>query len=260
MALVNPFRFSTKRTDANADIVLYEYRAYVPRTGRWLSRDPIEELGGMNLYCFVGNHFSTDLLGQEDIDLSNYPLAISPTPPKTTPQQYATLPEIPYWNNDFKIQKPMPGINGHTVLNIYIDKVAVNVECGCRLTSAKYTFKINTSYNASIGYMTILHERLHAYTNWKLTDTYMPLAISYLTKYSTPIKGTDSCQKAIEKELDSAKTAIEKNADGNWQTFAHATYGNIGVLPGKDSAYLVKVDAFMMFVNATAFTAPFKFW
>jgi uncharacterized protein RhaS with RHS repeats len=33
----------------------YTYRYYDPVTGRWLSRDPIEELGGVNLYEFVGN-------------------------------------------------------------------------------------------------------------------------------------------------------------------------------------------------------------
>lgn len=43
----------------------YGYRYYDPLTGRWPSRDPIEEKGGVNLYGFVGNdpvgHF--DLLG-----------------------------------------------------------------------------------------------------------------------------------------------------------------------------------------------------
>lgn len=31
-------------------------RWYSPNTGRWLSRDPIEEKGGQNLYGFVGNN------------------------------------------------------------------------------------------------------------------------------------------------------------------------------------------------------------
>ena len=34
----------------------YGYRYYDPVTGRWPSRDPIEERGGMNLYGFVGNN------------------------------------------------------------------------------------------------------------------------------------------------------------------------------------------------------------
>jgi RHS repeat-associated protein len=33
----------------------YTYRYYDPTTGRWPSRDPIEEEGGINLYSFVGN-------------------------------------------------------------------------------------------------------------------------------------------------------------------------------------------------------------
>ena len=93
----NPFRFSTKRTDSTTDLVLYEYRAYNPALGRWLSRDPIGELGftllgggtlpitGMefddesngapisergdeNLYVFVGNDPISflDILGLVD--------------------------------------------------------------------------------------------------------------------------------------------------------------------------------------------------
>ena len=51
----NPFRFSTKRTSNTTELVLYEYRAYNSTLGRWLSRDPIGERGGLNLYGFVGN-------------------------------------------------------------------------------------------------------------------------------------------------------------------------------------------------------------
>jgi RHS repeat-associated protein len=55
MAKVNPFQFSTKYTDSETDLVYYGYRYYSPALGRWLSRDPIEEQGGLNLYGFVGN-------------------------------------------------------------------------------------------------------------------------------------------------------------------------------------------------------------
>jgi hypothetical protein len=43
----------------------YAYRYYDPVTGRWPSRDPIEEEGGINLYGFVGNDGVNkwDLLG-----------------------------------------------------------------------------------------------------------------------------------------------------------------------------------------------------
>jgi RHS repeat-associated protein len=36
-------------------VMYYGYRFYDPETGRWPSRDPIEERGGLNLYGFVGN-------------------------------------------------------------------------------------------------------------------------------------------------------------------------------------------------------------
>jgi len=51
----NPFRFSTKYTDTETGLLYYGYRYYSPSTGRWLSRDPIEEEGGVNLYGFVEN-------------------------------------------------------------------------------------------------------------------------------------------------------------------------------------------------------------
>ena len=44
---------------------VYGYRDYDPPTGRWPSRDPIGELGGINLYAFVGNSATqgSDVLG-----------------------------------------------------------------------------------------------------------------------------------------------------------------------------------------------------
>jgi RHS repeat-associated protein len=49
------YRFSTKPIDAATGLSYYGYRWYDPYTGRWPSRDPIEERGGGNLYGFVGN-------------------------------------------------------------------------------------------------------------------------------------------------------------------------------------------------------------
>jgi RHS repeat-associated protein len=57
-AATNRYRFSTKPLDdeiTNAPLYYYAYRYYDPVTGRWPSRDPIQERGGVNLYGFVGN-------------------------------------------------------------------------------------------------------------------------------------------------------------------------------------------------------------
>ena len=56
LALINPFRFSSEYSDDALGLVYYNYRHLEPVTGRWLSRDPIEEQGGLALYRFCGNN------------------------------------------------------------------------------------------------------------------------------------------------------------------------------------------------------------
>jgi RHS repeat-associated protein len=58
LARDNPFRFSTKYQDDESDLLYYGYRYYNASTGRWSSRDPSEEEGGLNLYGFVGGNKS----------------------------------------------------------------------------------------------------------------------------------------------------------------------------------------------------------
>jgi RHS repeat-associated protein len=55
MAKANPFRFSTKYQDDETDLLYYGHRYYSASTGRWLSKDPLGERGGLNLRGFVGN-------------------------------------------------------------------------------------------------------------------------------------------------------------------------------------------------------------
>jgi RHS repeat-associated protein len=52
------------------EIVLTLFRAYDPQLGRWLSADPLGEMGGMNLYAYVGGNPINfwDILG-----LTGYP-------------------------------------------------------------------------------------------------------------------------------------------------------------------------------------------
>ncbi len=53
--LDQPFMFSTKRYDAGTGLSYYGYRYYSAAIGRWITRDPIGEAGGINLYGFVQN-------------------------------------------------------------------------------------------------------------------------------------------------------------------------------------------------------------
>lgn len=61
-----PFTFSTKYADpSSVGLYYYGYRFYSPKLGRWISRDPIGEEGGMNLYAALGNSAidEVDILG-----------------------------------------------------------------------------------------------------------------------------------------------------------------------------------------------------
>ncbi|MBT9592356.1 tlde1 domain-containing protein [Akkermansia muciniphila] len=65
MAQENKFRFSCEYMDDELGLIYYNYRHLNPRDGRWISRDPIMEQGGWNLFAFVGNKIfnQADILG-----------------------------------------------------------------------------------------------------------------------------------------------------------------------------------------------------
>ena len=58
-------KIGSKNRRSRPRVAYYGYRYYDPKTGRWPSRDPIGERGGMNLYGFVGNSClnESDFLG-----------------------------------------------------------------------------------------------------------------------------------------------------------------------------------------------------
>ena len=60
------FLYHAEFIDALTGLYNYGYRYYHPDLGRWISRDPIAERGGLNLYSFVGNDGigGKDLLGR----------------------------------------------------------------------------------------------------------------------------------------------------------------------------------------------------
>ena len=76
--VVQNFQWSSEFYDSELDLVYYNYRHYSPSLGRFLSRDPIEEQGGLNLYAFVRNNnlIHVDQRGnaccRTDESISNY--------------------------------------------------------------------------------------------------------------------------------------------------------------------------------------------
>src|SRR5690606_767531 len=55
-AASNPIGFSGQYTDRETGFVNYGLRYYSPELGRFVTRDPIGEAGGQNLYRFANNN------------------------------------------------------------------------------------------------------------------------------------------------------------------------------------------------------------
>jgi RHS repeat-associated protein len=56
MPALNTYRFSSKEIHANSGMYYYLRRFWDPNLGRWINQDPIEEIGGINLYAFYKNN------------------------------------------------------------------------------------------------------------------------------------------------------------------------------------------------------------
>ena len=77
----NPFRFSSEYVDDATGLTYYNYRHYDPVHGCWLSRDPLNEKGGRNLYGIGGNNLigNSDLLGKIVSPLSDEEIKVCKT-------------------------------------------------------------------------------------------------------------------------------------------------------------------------------------
>ena len=77
LADVFAFRYSTKYFDRETGFYYYGKRYYSPALRRWLTRDPIEEEGGLNLYAMCENDMLSrfDSIGQVEYSelAANYP-------------------------------------------------------------------------------------------------------------------------------------------------------------------------------------------
>lgn len=62
-AELNPFRSSGEYSGDELGLVYYNFRYYHALLGRWLTKDPMEECGTLNMYRFLNNNFGIDQLG-----------------------------------------------------------------------------------------------------------------------------------------------------------------------------------------------------
>jgi len=75
------FAFQGQFLDEESGLLNYGYRYYSPPLGRWLSKDPIDEAGGLNLYAYALNNPITG------VDLFGLGPQLPEFPPGTTPEQ-----------------------------------------------------------------------------------------------------------------------------------------------------------------------------
>lgn len=85
-----------KSEELRGVVTFYGYRFYDPETGRWPSRDPIEEMGGINLYGFVGNNGvnAYDYLGQLVVGVAVGTDDIGDTGTEITPEMLKKIDEF----------------------------------------------------------------------------------------------------------------------------------------------------------------------
>ncbi|HWB05279.1 MAG TPA: RHS repeat-associated core domain-containing protein [Verrucomicrobiales bacterium] len=181
-AAENPYRFSTQFTDEVTGLLYYGYRHYDPVHGRWLSRDPIGEAGGINLYGFVGNETinSVDILGLDST--------------------WSRLRGVPY--NEIE-QSLVPA--GSALLNLQSAVEILNRngnECPCDPETRK---RLLTHYQIFIAALTVAQNKIISdlsTSRWSaaydLLDTYYSLKSSYRTLRAAGFGGFPREEVALE--------------------------------------------------------------
>jgi RHS repeat-associated protein len=108
------YRYGGLFYNQTSGLYLATYRAYDPAVGRWLSRDPIEEQGGLNLYAYVdGNPIN----GIDPLGLDESPAGEgtpgdprAPGPPSPAPYEPGGSNPCPDGSQPPTGQPPLPGV------------------------------------------------------------------------------------------------------------------------------------------------------
>ncbi|HXT42394.1 MAG TPA: RHS repeat-associated core domain-containing protein, partial [Candidatus Angelobacter sp.] len=166
----SPFRFSTKYTDDESDMVYYGYRSYNPNTGRWLSRDPVGENNGADRYLIVNNSTvnTIDYLGLLDANQQTVLYWLQVAKERVGSGQSDAVKTT-------DLDKLLDNL-GSLVPNINVVVDANRV--GNR--GALYIFKTHTMYIGTVlsSPQTMVHEMIHARNDlvFHWPDTYGDLA------------------------------------------------------------------------------------
>jgi RHS repeat-associated protein len=207
------FGFSTKLEDPETRLLYYGYRYYSPTLGRWLSKDPIEEEGGLNLYGFVGNDGvdGLDYLGLLKLYITwwiTYDLA-----PNTQIAAFTNGPIIPIPGNS----------NGITVFEYRVSPI-----CKCISKAPSDPFYVFEEFDVGVNIhiylrneyssdeerefsMTCELQHAQLYDDW----------VNGKTRYKTPQKAILALESEIKKQNkrfqtnDACVAAARKQFDGD---------------------------------------------
>jgi RHS repeat-associated protein len=202
-AQANPFRWSTKYTDSELGLTYYGFRDYRPDLGRWLSRDPLGEIGGFNLYGFIGNDGinKSDVLGLYETVLSSMLNTVAQ--PFFMIQDITTVSMIWTYN---QINSDPDSIiySEHTYLNSnlarqQLDRLNKNWSPAAAVNAAGYDILWNLASFGGYGYYNAAGPLINDYNNG-------------LIDYDTLKKGFDEITGSLAAEILLAKLTNPEGA------------------------------------------------
>ncbi len=231
-------RSDSKTRHSRPGVTYYGYRYYDPVTGRWPSRDPIEESGGLNLYGFVGND------GIASIDPSGeYELTILPTTDRTAEEMMKQFGNLGYNTNT--------GIGANLInqffeyLNSNRDKIKTIKLGNCcvalltenlviKASAQAFVTKVGEVYsqatvNQDFYDDTVSHEEGHTKVlTAQLEVVFKPLEEFANSYFSNSFKSSEEAKAALKEDMKNAYR-ITNEMDMEVRTLtgqAHAKTGN----------------------------------
>jgi RHS repeat-associated protein len=171
--------FSTKLQDPESRLCYFGYRFYTVEHGRWLSRDPLGEDGGLNLFSFLNNGMrGGDYLGMViqlyDVDVASLPIVDAKI------SAFHNAEEHPDWRFKGDCEQTfLSYVSTADDMDLVLDgdlKIALVKQPGLNAN-------VNNNPNSKTGWTTLQHEQHHAYIDKSIFNVAARHANSYEGTY-----------------------------------------------------------------------------
>ncbi len=224
----------------------YAYRWYDPLTGRWPSRDPIGEEGGINLYGYVLNRPVTSF---DTLGLSG--TTVTGDPPNVTREESATEVDASY--------APRAGLTGPRIKAVTLGCVEKNAKYCVQFKTVKYYIRAAVSagfpdapkMDYTLWKLATVPRRYHAdpltYNGLKAHEqTHVSQYESMANDVTSDIKDRYSMMKCFDTQSEAAQELItvqQRYDQERWHEsddlqakFAQKYPGREGLTPGEYEA------------------------